>query len=112
MRVWVLPYQDGSGSWSCESCQTTVPKPNWRYILSVKMEDYSGAQWMTMFDEAATMIVGKDANTLAEMAKAAPEDDDTSEVDKILQDAQFQEFIVRARIRVRGRWSCWLCIRA
>ena len=60
--------QSGSG-WHCDSCNHDTENPTYRYIMSVNISDHTGSQWVTMFDEAATQLVGKSATALDAMYK-------------------------------------------
>lgn len=64
----LLCSQTGSG-WHCDSCNHDTDNPTYRYIMSVNISDHTGSQWVTMFDEAATQLVGKSATALDAMYK-------------------------------------------
>lgn len=49
--------------WSCErGCQITEPR--YRYILSATIGDASGQEYVTLFDEDATKLLGRPANEI------------------------------------------------
>lgn len=54
---------EGSG-WRCEKCDRTWEAPIHRYILSMNVMDYTGAFWITAFNEVAEQLLGVSANEL------------------------------------------------
>lgn len=56
--------EDGSG-WRCEKCNITHDRPEYRYILSVNVNDYTGQLWLSCFDDVGkTIMGGKSADEL------------------------------------------------
>lgn len=56
--------QDDSG-WRCEKCNLTHDRPEYRYIMSVNVNDHTGQLWLSVFDEVGRIIMnGKSANEL------------------------------------------------
>ncbi|PSR81846.1 replication factor-a protein 1 [Coniella lustricola] len=51
-------------SWRCEKCDVTHDRPEYRYIMSVNVNDHTGQLWLNCFDEAGKMIMGKSADEL------------------------------------------------
>jgi replication factor A1 len=52
----------GGSSWGCERCGTQTP--HYRYILSGQIVDYSGSEYVTLFDAEAQAFLGVDANSI------------------------------------------------
>eukprot|EP00210_Caulerpa_lentillifera_P005971 g5706.t1 len=50
-------------NFSCEACGQNVDEPNWRFILSLQLRDYTDSQFVTAFD-AAEEIMGISAKDL------------------------------------------------
>ena len=53
--------------WRCENCEQTYPKPEYRYILSMAVADWSGPAWLQGFNDAGLAVFGKTANELQEI---------------------------------------------
>ena len=51
----------------------THDRPEYRYIMSVNVNDHTGQLWLNCFDEAGKMIMGKSADELM----AIKEEDET-----------------------------------
>ncbi|KAK3685680.1 putative single-stranded DNA-binding protein 68k chain [Podospora appendiculata] len=58
----------GDGTWRCESCNINHDRPQYRYIMSVNVNDHTGQLWLSCFDETARIIMGgKSADELMEI---------------------------------------------
>lgn len=57
----------GDGTWQCEKCNIAHEKPNYRYILSLNVADFTSHQWLTCFDDSARIIMGMSASELQEL---------------------------------------------
>lgn len=84
------------GAWRCDKCdvqmETCVP----RFILSVRMSDASGEQWMTAFNDAATVILGgTSAQDLAAMKDAG----DVDGWARVFNRAKFQTMVLKCRAK-------------
>lgn len=87
---------EGSEGWHCENCNRSFPQPEYRYILSLLVLDFSGTQWMTAFNDAALSLVGnRSANELVEMQKGNPE-----EAKQALETCLHKEFILQVRAKM------------
>lgn len=65
--------QEGDG-WRCEKCQITHESPEYRYIMSVNVNDHTGQLWLSAFDDVGRLIMnGKSATELM----ALKEEDET-----------------------------------
>ncbi|KAK3945878.1 hypothetical protein QBC46DRAFT_62197 [Diplogelasinospora grovesii] len=55
-------------TWRCESCNISHDRPQYRYIMSVNVDDFTGQLWLSCFDETAKIIMnGKSADDLMEI---------------------------------------------
>ncbi|KAI0273472.1 replication factor-A protein 1 [Gloeopeniophorella convolvens] len=63
--------EDSSG-WRCEKCDRSYEKPNYRYIISMAVGDYTGQMWLSGFNEVGDMLFGMTGNEL----RAIQEEDD------------------------------------
>jgi len=62
---------DMGNGWHCEKCNITHEKPQYRYIMSVNVNDHTGQLWLSCFDETARAIMnGKSADELMEYREA------------------------------------------
>ncbi|QRV87991.1 damaged DNA binding protein [Ceratobasidium sp. AG-Ba] len=50
--------------WRCEKCEKTFAKPNYRYIMSLSVADYTQTAWLQAFNEPGEMILGMTASNL------------------------------------------------
>jgi replication factor A1 len=56
--------KDSLGLYRCESCAEEFEQCEFRYYLSMRLQDYSDALWVVAFDEVAANIVGISATEL------------------------------------------------
>jgi len=77
----------GTGNYRCEKCAQEFANFHWRYILRGAIADPTDYQWITMFDDSASKIIGK---TALEMATIKEE----SEINyrKVLNSAKYRQF--------------------
>jgi replication factor A1 len=62
-----------NGRWLCESTQKEYEKPDYRYVLSVQIQDTTGNSYVSFFNDEAEKLLGTNANelqSLQEMNKA------------------------------------------
>lgn len=59
--------ENGDGSWQCEKCDVAHPRPQYRYIMSVNVNDHTGELWLSCFDEVARIVMGRSADELMEL---------------------------------------------
>ncbi|KAI1778327.1 replication factor-a protein [Hypoxylon cercidicola] len=57
----------GDGSWRCEKCDIVHAKPQYRYIMSVNVNDHTGQLWLSCFDDVGRIIMGMSADELMEI---------------------------------------------
>ena len=65
----------GDGTWRCEKCDINHDKPEYRYVMSVNVNDHTGQLWLSCFDEVGRVIMG--GKTAAELM-AMKEDDEAA----------------------------------
>ncbi|KFA75618.1 hypothetical protein S40288_05933 [Stachybotrys chartarum IBT 40288] len=87
--------ETGDGQWRCEKCDATMERPEYRYMLSVKVLDHTGGQWQSCFDETARTLVGMTANELMEIGA-----EDSTRSRQILQELNFKEYVWTCRARL------------
>lgn len=64
---------EDNGVYRCERCNYTFDKCNYRYMVQVRVGDYTGEMWITAFDEGGKALFGMTAAELKEMVSADPE---------------------------------------
>ncbi|KAK0728547.1 putative single-stranded DNA-binding protein 68k chain [Lasiosphaeria miniovina] len=58
----------GDGTWRCEKCNVSHDRPEYRYIMSVNINDHTGQLWLSCFDETARLIMGgRSADEMVEL---------------------------------------------
>lgn len=59
--------EQGDGTWRCEKCDISHPRPQYRYIMSFNVNDHTGQLWLNCFDETARTIMGMTADQAMEL---------------------------------------------
>ncbi|KAI3333186.1 replication factor-A protein [Ustulina deusta] len=57
----------GDGTWRCEKCDIAHARPQYRYIMSVNVNDHTGQLWLSCFDDVGRVIMGMSADELMEI---------------------------------------------
>ncbi|KAK4168919.1 hypothetical protein QBC43DRAFT_375459 [Cladorrhinum sp. PSN259] len=58
----------GDGTWRCEKCNISHDRPEYRYIMSINVNDHTGQMWLSCFDDTGRIIMGgKTADELMEL---------------------------------------------
>ncbi|KAI1081180.1 replication factor-A protein [Whalleya microplaca] len=57
----------GDGTWRCEKCEISHPRPQYRYIMTVNVNDHTGQLWLSCFDDVGRVIMGMSADELMEI---------------------------------------------
>jgi replication factor A1 len=86
---------DMNSEWRCEKCDKSFARPNYRYILSFSVSDYSGQLWLQAFNDQAEQILGKTANDLQQLRENSGED----AYKEVFQEALFKEFTFKVRAK-------------
>lgn len=69
----ILPDLSGS-NWSCEKCQKNFEAPNRRYVLTISMQDYSGAAYFGIFNDEAHRLIGHSAEQIHTLKQSMNEE--------------------------------------
>lgn len=85
----------GDGTWRCERCEIYHPKPQYRYIMSLNVDDHSGQLWLSCFDDVGQAIMGMSADQLMELK----ENDDAAAV-KVFEEALFKTYTFKCRAKM------------
>eukprot|EP00887_Chlorella_sp_A99_P004696 scaffold4.g4696.t1 len=85
--------QSGDGSaYYCERCAAAA-QPDWRYILSCELQDHTGSQWATAFQEAGVDILGVQAGELRELQNSGD-----PRFEAIMEGAKFKAMLLRLKM--------------
>lgn len=74
---------NGDGMWHCDRCDQSFPQCDYRYLLQLQIHDFTGATWVTAFQESGEDIMGISAKELY-MLKC--EDNNDTKFNKILKE--------------------------
>lgn len=87
--------QESDAEFRCEKCNKLYPNFNYRLMLTVKLADYSGCEWVTCFQESAEKLLNVTAADLGQMR-----DENEAEFDKTMNRINFtsHNFKLRARM--------------
>jgi len=87
--------QQTDGSWFCDKCQSTYPKPVHRWIFSGTVEDDTSTTWVSVFNEQAETLFG------GVTADQAYEDvnEDQDKYDSLFARAMSTEWIFKCRVK-------------
>ena len=83
------------GQWRCEKCDRTWDRPEYRYIMSVNVQDYTGQLWLSCFDEVGRQLIGASADEMQEMR----ENEDPKFQERV-QDANCNLWVFRVRAKM------------
>ena len=56
---------EGNNLWRCEKCDRSFDAPEYRYIVSANVQDYTGQVWLSGFNDVGEQILGIKANEFA-----------------------------------------------
>ncbi|RZB93176.1 Replication protein A 70 kDa DNA-binding subunit C isoform B [Glycine soja] len=87
---------NADGTWHCERCNQSIDTCDFRYLLSMQIQDHTGITWVTAFQESGEEIMGIPAKDLYYMKYEEQDDDKFSEIfHKVL----FTEYMFKLRIK-------------
>ena len=82
------------GTWFCEGTQKEYAATEYRFILSIKVVDETGAQWLTLFNDQAKQLLGHSADDLQALREG-----DTNAYDQIIRQACWSDASYRLRVK-------------
>jgi replication factor A1 len=97
----------GDGTWRCEKCEVSHPRPQYRYIMSINVNDHTGQLWLSCFDDVGRIVMGMSADELMEI-----KENDEDRVPAIFEAANCSKlnFRCRAKMDVYGENQRWASI--
>ncbi|KAA8495307.1 Replication factor A protein 1 [Porphyridium purpureum] len=112
-RVMTIQLRDGAGpwyascpvdkkkltelteaQWSCEACNKSYEKPQYRYVLNAAVADESGQQYVSIFDDVGQHVLGISAGQLQEKREMSE-----PEYLELLQGASKKLLAMRVRVK-------------
>lgn len=87
--------EESSDRWRCEKCNVSHDKPEYRYIMSINVNDHTGQLWLSCFDDVGRMIMGISANDLM----AFKESDETG-ASQVFEDANCKTLTFKCRAKM------------
>ncbi|KAI9048739.1 hypothetical protein LZ554_007570 [Drepanopeziza brunnea f. sp. 'monogermtubi'] len=85
----------GDGSWQCEKCNVSHPKPEYRYIMSLNVNDYTGQLWLNCFDDVGRLVMGQSGDQLMELRE-----NDTAAMEKAFETSNCTTYIFKCRAKM------------
>lgn len=82
------------GTWRCEKCDRTFEEPQYRYILSANVADYTGQFWLSGFNDIGEQLIGVTAGELQRL-----KDENESEFAAVLQRAANKMYMFNCRAK-------------
>ena len=87
--------QSMGDTWQCEKCARDYMTCNRRYILTASLADHTGTHWISLFDEAAQLLLGHTAEELHQMKVAG----DDASYERVFSDALFKQYVAKLRVK-------------
>ncbi|GJC79404.1 replication factor A protein 1 [Colletotrichum liriopes] len=85
----------GDGTWRCEKCDVSHPKPEYRYIMSVNVCDHTNQLWLSCFDDVGRVIMGMTADQLM-----ALREEDDAKMAQAFEEANCRKLNFRCRAKM------------
>ncbi|KAH7426619.1 hypothetical protein KP509_10G009100 [Ceratopteris richardii] len=82
------------GRWHCDRCDKSMDECEYRYLLSLQVQDHSGVTWVTAFQEAAEQIMGVSARDLQSW-----KEDGDQRFESIIQKVLFSERLFSVKVK-------------
>ena len=86
----------GSDKWRCERCNCGFDAPRHRYIMSINVSDHTGQIWLSVFNDAAELIMGTPANDLMRLK----DDGEDRRLQDSFADANCRTFVFRCKAKM------------
>lgn len=88
--------EEPDGSWRCEQCNKTYPKPEYRYIMSMNVADHTGQMWLSCFDDTGRMVIGMSADEFKDLGESGI----PQAAQSVLTDATWKTLTFRCRAKM------------
>lgn len=87
---------NGDGTWHCERCDSTVPECDYRYLISLQIQDHTGMTWVTAFQETGEEIMGAPAKKLHFLKN---EEQDEAKFAEIIRNVLFNQYLFKLKVK-------------
>ncbi|KAI3961517.1 hypothetical protein MKX01_001253 [Papaver californicum] len=87
---------NGDGLWKCDRCDKSVAECDYRYILQLQIQDFTGYTWVTAFQETGEKIMHISAKELYYLKH---EEQDDEKVLDITKEVLFTEYIFKLKVK-------------
>lgn len=87
------------GRWHCAATDKEYDHCNYRYMLNMSVQDESGNQWVSAFDETAEVIFGKKAEDMHNLRETDPD-----AFEATLQEPLLRQYVMRIRVK-QDNWN-------
>ncbi|MCO5569497.1 hypothetical protein L7F22_023210 [Adiantum nelumboides] len=85
---------NGDGTWRCDKCDKSVAECDYRYLLSVQVQDHTGVTWVTAFQEAGEELMGVSARELYMWKQ-----DETVKFQELIQKLLFSQHLFKLKVK-------------
>ncbi|KAG8887602.1 Replication factor A protein 1 [Tulasnella sp. 332] len=92
-------HESPSGDWRCEKCDRSYPEPEYRYLLTMSVADWTDQLWLQVFNEIGVTLFGMTAKALHDIQ----EEDPNAALD-IVQQAQCKAYNFSCRAK-QDNWN-------
>jgi replication factor A1 len=86
-----------SGQWLCESTQKEYEKPDYRYVLSMQIQDTTGNSWVSLFNDEAEKLLGINANELQ-----ALQETNKNLYENHFKEATWGDYLMKLRVKAES----------
>lgn len=85
----------GDGTWRCEKCEINHPKPQYRYILSLNVNDHTSQLWLSCFDDVGRMVLGMSGDQMMDL-----KENDLQLMEKTFENANHRTYVFKVRAKM------------
>ncbi|KAI3831046.1 hypothetical protein MKW92_019847 [Papaver armeniacum] len=87
---------DGDGRWKCDRCEKSFSECDYRYILQLQIQDFTGYTWVTAFQETGEKIMGYSAKELYYLKH---EEQDEEKFSDIMRGVLLNRYILKLKVK-------------
>lgn len=88
----------GDGMWVSESSGKTLSDDQivWRFVISMKIADYSSSSWVSAFDEVGPLLFGRTASQMRDL-----KDNDLNMFEHVVEEAMCKPLLLKVAVKER-----------
>ncbi|XP_054276816.1 replication protein A 70 kDa DNA-binding subunit-like [Macrosteles quadrilineatus] len=83
-----------NGYYRCEKCNKEFDTYKWRFLFSAQIADWTGSQWVNVFQDQAIELLGVTPD------EVAPKYQDEGNLNEVLSTVMFREYLFRLRAKM------------